>query len=90
MAPTDPGLDGRPQIPDGDLGGLAPTGSPKDIGGIGTAHLGGEPGAAEADAALRDLGAGIAKKSYAGEGLKVDGAKLQDIVSPENEANVTV
>lgn len=91
MAPNDPGLDGRPAGPSDDLGGLGPSGQPEDISGIGKATLGGEPGAAEADQALRDIQSPIQKKSYPGEGLKVDGAKMADLAGDEwDAANIKV
>lgn len=91
MAPQDPGLDGRPAGPHEVPEDLGPSGQPKDISGVGTAKLGGEPGAAEADQALRDIQSPIQKKSYPGEGMKVDGAKMPDLAGDEwDPANVKV
>ncbi len=91
MAHKDPGADGRPAGPSDDLGGLGPTGELTDISGIGTAHLGGEPGAAEAEQALRDIQSPIQKKSFPGEGLRVDGAKMPDVAGDEwDPANLKV
>ena len=91
MAPQDPGLDGRPAGPSEVPEDFGPGGTPKDISGIGTAKLGGEPGAAEADQALRDIQSPIHKKSYPGEGMKVDGAKMADLAGDEwDPANVKV
>ena len=91
MAPQDPGLDGRPAGPREEPEDFGPSGQPKDISGIGTAKLGGEPYSAEADQALRDIHSPIQKKSYPGEGLTVDGAKVPDITGDEwDPANVKI
>lgn len=90
MAPKDPGLDGRPAGPSDELGGFGPSGQPEDLSGVGTARLGGEPGAAEADQALRDIQSPIKEKSFPGETMRGTG-KVPDLQGDEwDPANVKV